>query len=432
MFKKLIGTFGTRFLNIICGFITLLVGTHQLGAEQWGIGATILLDVSLSLLLVELIAGPGLIYYASRIPFAKLFKISWLWTAAVCVLLFAVFYVIRCFFPIFYDTIVPEGYGLITLGLVFIYGIHNFNMKLLLGKERVGTQNVLLIIQFVVQFLSMLLFVFVFDIHTADAFVYSLLSGYTSGFVVGTIIVLPYMKNDGSEDVSIWSAVRNMMNFGIMIQLSSIVTMLNRRLSYYVIRRCTGMSDVGIYGSATQISEATKVVPLSIAMVQFSVIANMNDEKKAAELTIGFLKISVLVTFLAMIVICLLPVEFYEWLLTKDFSGVRDIIIALAPGMVLMSANMIFSHFFSGTNRPKYNFIGSLVGFAMTALSVYPLIYFYGYVGAGVSMSLTYLAATVYKWFVFKKLTNITLKSLIPTSSDFTMVKNEIRNSFMR
>ncbi len=432
MFKKLIGTFGTRFLNIICGFITLLVGTHQLGAEQWGIGVTVLIDINLCLLLVELIAGPGLIYYASRIPFSVLFKVSWLWTAVVCVLLFAVFYAVSWFFPVFYDTIVPEGYGLITLTIVFIFAIHNFNMKLLLGKERVGTQNILLIIQLVVQLILMMLLIFVFDIHTAGAFVFALLGGHFAGFLVGTIIVLPYLKKDVSKDISVWVAVRKMMSFGIMIQLSSIVTMLNRRLSYFVIRRCTGMSDVGIYGSATQISESPKVIPLSIAMVQFSVIANMNDEKKAAELTIGFLKISVLATLLAMTIICLLPVGFYEWFLTKDFSGVKDIIIALAPGIVLMAANMIFSHFFSGTNRPKYNLIGSLVGFAMTVLTVYPLIYFYGYVGAGVSMSLTYLAATTYKWFVFKKLTKMTLKKLIPTHADFLMVKNEIRKSFMR
>ena len=80
MIKKIFGTFGTRLLNALVGFVTLWFGTNFLGKEAWGIGATVLVDVSLLLIAVELLSGSGLIYYTPRTPFKVLFKISYIWS----------------------------------------------------------------------------------------------------------------------------------------------------------------------------------------------------------------------------------------------------------------------------------------------------------------------------------------------------------------
>lgn len=427
MLNKILGTFGTRLLNLICGFITLLIGTHQLGAEQWGIGATVLLDVSLCLLIIELLAGPGLIYYTSRVSFRTIFKISAMWTLGVCAIIGLIFYALYSFAPSVYHYVVPKGYGLLTLAIVVIYSFHNFNMKVMLGKERVQMQNVLALIQFLVQFVTMILFVFAFDIHTAHAFVWSLLCGHLSGCLVGFFVIIPYLKDNKPE--SLWSAIKKMMNFGLMLQLSSIVTMLNRRLSYFIINKCLGMSSVGVYGSATQISEATKIVPLSFAMVQFSAIANLKNEEKAVEITLNFLKTAVFLTFCVMLVACLLPVDFYIWVLTEDFAEVRNIVIALSPGMVFVAADMIFSHYFSGTNRPKYNLYGALIVFAFTIVTVYPFIHYYGCIGAGITISVTTFAAVVYKWAIFKKLTGVKNRDFLIKKGDFAKVIEFFRNN---
>ena len=41
MFKKILGTGVTRVLNLLIGFITMLMGTKVLGAAEWGIGFTV-------------------------------------------------------------------------------------------------------------------------------------------------------------------------------------------------------------------------------------------------------------------------------------------------------------------------------------------------------------------------------------------------------
>ncbi len=425
MIKKIFGTFGTRLLNALVGFVTLWFGTNFLGREAWGIGATVLVDVSLLLIAVELLSGSGLIYYTPRKSFVTLFKISYIWTFIMLAIFASVFFILHIISPNILDAFVPKGYAVHILLMVFLYSLHNFNMNVLLGKERVGVQNVLFIIQFMTQLLSMILFIFVLDIRNADAFVYSLITGYATVNICGFICILPYFKDNKHEDII--PSVKEMLSFGSMIQLSTLVSMINRRISYFVIRKFFGMSEVGVYTSGTQVSEATKLIGNSIALVQFSSISNMDDKKKAADLTVTFLKLAVILTALCMIVICLIPKSIYAWIFTPEFAETKDVLISLSPGMVFMAANMIFSHYFSGVNLPKHNLYGSLTGLTVTILSIFILIPKYGIIGAGISVSLTYLATIVYQWIIFKKDTNVKTIQLLPTLNDFRTLVRSLR-----
>ena len=125
MIKKIFGTFGTRLLNAIVGFITLWLGTNFLGKEAWGIGATVLVDVSLLLIAVELLSGSGLIYFTPRKPFATLLKISYTWTFIIMGFFTLMFYLLHTFLPNIYHTFVPEGYGFEILLMVLLYSLHN-------------------------------------------------------------------------------------------------------------------------------------------------------------------------------------------------------------------------------------------------------------------------------------------------------------------
>ena len=66
-----------------------------------------------------------------------------------------------------------------------------------------------------------------------SAFVYSLITGYATVNICGFICILPYF-NDNQHERLIPTA-KEMFNFGSMIQLSTLVTMINRRISYFVM-----------------------------------------------------------------------------------------------------------------------------------------------------------------------------------------------------
>ncbi|MBQ7532879.1 MAG: polysaccharide biosynthesis C-terminal domain-containing protein [Bacteroidales bacterium] len=436
MLKKIFGTFGTRVLNAICNFVTLWFGTHYLGAEAWGIGGIVLLDVSLLLIGVEFLAGSGLIYFTPRKSYRTLFKISYIWSALI-VAFYALLMYLFSFIPESFGhhfakffgesaEFVPEGYHGMVLLLVFVYSLHNFNLTTMLGKERVGTNNILFIIQFMTQMCSMLVYIFVFDIRDANAFVYSFLTGYIVSYICGLTQIWPYLK-DPVED-SLWDTIKEMFKFGTIIQLSTLVTMLNRRLSFLIIKVFWGDAKVGVYSAASQVSEAPKMIGQSIAMVQFSKISNLTDNDLAAKITVQLLKIATILTAICIFIVCVIPTSVYSWLFTSNFAEMRVVMIALGPGVVFMAANMVFSHYFSGMNMPKHNLYGALVGLAVTIPSLYLLIPPLGMVGAGISASLTNLAIIVYQWVIFKKINKISAKELLVTKEDVKLLVSEIKS----
>lgn len=435
MLKKIFGTFGTRVLNAICNFVTLWFGTHYLGAEAWGIGGIVLLDVSLLLIGVEFLAGSGLIYFTPRKSYRTLFKISYIWSALI-VAFYALLMYLFSFIPESFGhhfakffgesaEFVPEGYHGMVLLLVFVYSLHNFNLTTMLGKERVGTNNILFIIQFMTQMCSMLVYIFVFDIRDANAFVYSFLTGYIVSYICGLTQIWPYLK-DPVED-SLWDTIKEMFKFGTIIQLSTLVTMLNRRLSFLIIKGFWGDAKVGVYSAASQVSEAPKMIGQSIAMVQFSKISNLTDNDLAAKITVQLLKIATILTAICIFIVCVIPTSVYSWLFTSNFAEMRVVMIALGPGVVFMAANMVFSHYFSGMNMPKHNLYGALVGLAVTIPSLYLLIPPLGMVGAGISASLTNLAIIVYQWVIFKKINKTSAKELLVTKEDVKLLVSEIK-----
>ena len=97
MIKKIFGTFGTRLLNALVGFVTLWFGTNFLGKEAWGIGATVLVDVSLLLIAVELLSGSGLIYFTPRKSFSTIYRLSHAWIFIVTSFFSLVFYLLYSF-----------------------------------------------------------------------------------------------------------------------------------------------------------------------------------------------------------------------------------------------------------------------------------------------------------------------------------------------
>jgi len=435
MIKKIFGTFGTRVLNAICNFITLWFGTHYLGAEAWGIGGIVILDVSILLIGVEFLAGSGLIYFTPRKSYRTLFKISYIWSALI-VAVYALLFYLCSFIPsgfahhftkFFGESaeFIPQGYQGLVLLLVFVYSLHNFNLTTLLGKERVGTNNILFIIQFMTQMCSMLFYIFVLDIRNANAFVYSFLTGYTVAYLCGLTQTLPYLKEKGAD--SMRETIKEMFKFGSIIQLSTLVSMLNRRLSFLIIKGFWGDAKVGVYNAATQVSEAPKMIGQSIAMVQFSKISNLTDNELAAKITVQLLKTAMVLTAICMFVICVIPTSVYSWLFTADFAEMRIVMIALAPGVVFMAAHTVFCHYFSGVNMPKHNLYAALVGLAVTIPSLYLLIPPFGMLGAGISASLTNLALIIYQWIVFKRINKISAKELLVTKEDVKMLLGEIK-----
>ena len=341
MFKKILGTGATRVVNVLTQLATLIMGTKFLGAAEWGKAFVALTDITFLLIGIELIAGSGLVYFTPRKKVSTLMTISFGWIAfmmLVYLLLFSVLYL----FPNFYHTIVPEGYGWLVLLMTFVYSLHGFNLNHFLGKEKVSTYNWLFLIQILVQVTMMAVLIFALNIRTAKAMLYSQLSGYTMATLIGLAILFPTLRHDGREP---WrDSLKEMLHYGTFMQLSTLVSTLNKRLSLYLLNTHCDEKSIGVYASGTQVTEGVNIVGQSIGLVAFASLSNTEKEQRAAQLTLRFMKVSITLTFTALLVLCLLPTSFFEWIFSGEFADIRPVILLIAPGIVFYSAHTILAN----------------------------------------------------------------------------------------
>ena len=427
MFKKILGTGATRILNLLIGFANMMLGAKILGAAEWGIGYMVVVDVSFLLIGVELLAGSGLVYFTPRKKLSTLMLVSYSWII-IAITMYALVFWLLSYFPDTFDNIVPQGYAKITLLMVLVYSFHNFNLNIFLGKEKVHLYNWVFSIQILTQITVMCVLLFVFHITDAHAFIYSLMSGYSVAAIVGFCFLLPMVKKEGFDSIKV--TAKEMFSYGAIIQLSTLVSTLNKRLSMFLLKQHWGDERVGVFSSGTQITEGVKIIGNSLALVQFSALSNMTDRKEAVKLTLRFIKIAVVFTILALAIIVLMPTSFYEWVLSKEFSEIKHVMLYMSPGIIFLAAHTILAHYFSGTGQPKYNLYASLTGLCFTIPSTLLLVKPFGIDGAAISSSITFAASFTYHWIIFRKQSSLRLADLIPNKNDWEWAKNELKNVF--
>ncbi len=427
MFKRILGTGAARAVNVLTQLATLIMGTRCLGAAEWGKAFIAQTDITFLLIGIELIAGSGLVYFTPRKKLVTLMKISYGWIAFVMLIYLLLFNVLH-FFPNFYHTIVPEGYAWLVLLMTFVYSLHEFNLNHFLGKEKVATYNWLFLIQILTQVSMMAVLIFALNLRTAKALLYSQLCGYSLATLIGWMLLFPNLKHEEREPLK--DSLKEMLHYGAFLQLSALVSTLNKRLSLYLLKTHCDERSIGVYASGTQVTEGINIVGQSIGLVEFSALSNTENKHRASQLTLRFMKLSVLLTFTALSVICLLPTTFFEWLFSGEFSDIRTVILLMAPGIVFFSAHTILANYFSGTGKPKYNLYASLIGLSVTLVSAFVLIPLLGIRGAAITTSLTYMALFVYHWIVFHKHTGSRLGQLIPNREDWEWVKTTVKSLF--
>ncbi len=427
MLKNILGTSGARILNALASLLILWIATNQLGREAWGTAGLILLDISLILLIVELFAGSALVYFTPRKSARNLLLIAYIWTAIVLVF-FSLAFGLLSLFPQVYELVVPKGYGIHILLLVALNSLHGVNLNLLLGKKRISAYNKLFVTQFCVLLVTFSIMVWALEIKDERAFVYALYVSYGLPVLFGWLLVLPYITSVHNSKGQI--SLRELFTYGLIGQLASITHLINKRLSYYFIRIYAGLSPLGVYAAGIQLTEGLRLIGQSISLVQFSSISNSNDPGYARLISLQLLKFSVVLTSMALVVLISIPRHVFELVFSNAFGDIKLVIISLAPGVIALSANTIFSHYFSGTGRPKYNLYAALIGLIVTIPALFILIPAYGFIGAGISASLAYAAAVVYQWFVFRHLTGSRATELLPSISDFKLMANAFKALF--
>jgi len=416
MVNKILGTTGTRILNAVFNLVILVLIGRLIGSEGLGIIGLVLVAITIIQIFIDLLGGGGLIYFASRLNQTALLLISYSWIIIVLLLFSLVFLLLANLFLDFYLTVIPNNLETTILLLAFLNALMQTHYNLLIGKGKIKQYNIVFTIQISVLLFAFLYFLYGEGKHEFSSYLNSLMLSYGMGALLSFAVLIRYLRATRIENVK--GIIRQILEFGFISQLANGFHILNKRLSFYFVSSFSGLSSLGVYNAGIQLTEGLRLIGQSISLVQFSEIANSNDKDLAVSITIKLMKLSVLLTILGLAVLLLIPQSIYEMLFTIEFSQLKLIIFALSPGVIALSANTIFSHYFSGLGNPKVSLWANIVGFVATVVLAIILIPLIGIVGAALTTSISYTITVVYQYFIFKKQTATKFNQWMLTAKD--------------
>lgn len=417
MVKSIVNTVGTKFISALFSFLVILITSNFLGTEGRGEISLLIASITIILLFSNFVGGNTLVYLSPRKPFGELLLVSYLWSLFSSGLSFLVLYLLHTFST-------ETSIHIAILSLLFsICAIH---ISLLFGKEKIEIANKISLFQVILHFF-ILSFVFILtDVKSVHTFIYSLYITYSLAVIGSAYYLRAYFKNTFS--LHVFATLKAAFAVGAVAQMANIFQFLNYRLDLYLLNRFDSISNIGIYGTSVSIAEAVLLFGGSFALVQFSKISNTESEQESQLLTIKLTRFSTLLTLLAYLPLLIFPDEFYSFLLGKDFVHVRKVLIALAPGILLLGSSITLSHYFAGIGKYRINALASFVGLLITFILGLLFIPSYGFMAAAWISSISYAASTVVLILAFKHNSNVKIIALIPSLADIKFLQKSISN----
>jgi len=359
-FRKIGFTLFTKLIIALLNLYVLIITSKILGAEVRGQIGFLLLVLAAGVIIAELIAGPVLVYWTSRVRNSLLLRYSYLWSFFVALAILV---------PVHFFSLLHGVNSFSIFPLIFFLSIHGCNMQFLLGRERVDYYNLSSLVGPTYMFFVCLLMINQDEFGIHD-FVLHLNISYFLSWMFSSIFSFAtsgYIPNLQSEKVTFSTILKS----GFFNQTSSLFTLGGSRVNFYFLESRSGLAPVGIFSSALTFAEAVLILPSSIALVLVSSLVNKTIEEQDSKMVFIQALVSGLITLFAMIVLMLVPEFIFSEILGKDFTGMNQLFIYLLPGIVCVGIGTVITHYFSANGRYRLNSIISSLGFLVWLLSSY-------------------------------------------------------------
>lgn len=398
MFKKIINTLFTKGFSAIAGFLILLLVSHLLGSYGKGQQAVIVLNINIFLYVLTLVGNSTLIYLSARKSFSEVFIPSIIWSVTLLVVALPIIKLI----PLFNNSFAYQ-----TIIISFLASITEINYYILMGKEKVIQANNLKLIYPIVNLLVIGLFWLVIGFDSIEKYIISLYAAYTISAFYGIYLLKDEYKTLKWLDFTVFKQnFKTMFILGGMRQLGSIAQMMTYRLSLWFLPLFfgkQGVSMAGIYSNATSMCDSVLLFGTSLALVQYSTLSNTESNEQKKLLTIKLTTINGLVTFVCLIILCLLPQEFWVFLLGKGFEEVGYCIRLLAFGELILSLSSNVTQYFASRGNFSITCTASIVGMLITIILGYILIPKYNITGAAITAVVAYSTSSLIELIYFLK-----------------------------
>ena len=414
---KIFNTFFSKFFSGLFNFLAVVAISRALGATGKGEATLLITNITLILIACNFVGGATLVYLTPRYSSDSILKVSYLWSVLVCLAAFLFMYTQNGDVTI----------AIHTASLTLIHSLLSINLSILIGRQLIGYNNLLLLLRTGINLLVLLSLFFVLSWKVNLVFVLALYISFGISFLVSLILVLkPYRQEQLEASLKQFFQI-SIVN-GFWNQWAHITQFLSFRLSYYLIEKYWGTATLGIYSNGTSLVESIWLISQSIALVQYASIANTVEKEFAVQTTVSSLKLCLMASVLCLIPLLLVPPSVYAFIFGEEFGLVKEVMIYMAPGVIFFTVANITGHYFSGTGRLRYNAIASSIGLMVTLSLAFILVPLFPLMGAALTSSFSYLVTAIFLMAVFKKESGLKLSNLLFDIADIKMYINSVKN----
>jgi O-antigen/teichoic acid export membrane protein len=157
------------------------------------------------------------------------------------------------------------------------------------------------------------------------------------------------------------------------------------------------------------IAESVWVISKSFSSVSFAKQLQDEDLSRSIERTNYYTKLSFLLSSIVLFVLIIIPENWYVLIFSKEFRGLKEILLIVSPGILAMSGSTVIGHFFAAQNRQWVLILKSLAGVLITIILTPYMLDFYGIWGAALAMSIAHIVSSS---VLFLKYSNVIKQKL--------------------
>lgn len=199
--------------------------------------------------------------------------------------------------------------------------------------------------------------------------------------------------HDAGRAAPAWELLRRDARFVVVVGLTNVVSLLNYRITLFVIEHYGGLAQAGIYSVAVQVGELLWLLSSAVTVSVYHRIGDP-DRTVAAAMTVRAVRINVLATLAAAPLLWLLAWVVLPRLLGPAYQDARWPLACLLPGLAAYAAASSLSAFYTNhMGRPQTSAMVAGLSLLLNLAGSLWAVPRYGAVGAALSTSLSYVLA---------------------------------------
>ncbi|MDX9751927.1 MAG: lipopolysaccharide biosynthesis protein [Flavobacteriales bacterium] len=407
MLRRIAATFGFRVVIALLNLLVVVLLSQWIGAEGRGQASLVLATVTIVCMVCAVVGGATLVYLVPRSNVGQLLLLSHLWSAVVCGGAYGVLRAV----PLIDAWMVPH-----VAAIAFLSAVFSTHLTMLLGRDRVMANNLMGLVQVVVLLIGFVLMFLVAGRRDVMAYVAALYAAYGTGAVASLLLLRPGLRTGGLHGIG--RLAGDAFRLGAVNMAGTVLQLVSLRVGYYLLSHRVDDAAVGVYANGVSLVESVWLISNSMAMVQYAAIANSGDDARNRRLTLSLVKLSLVMTLVALAVLAMVPSAFFTRLFGRDFSAVGDAIVVLAPGALMYTLLLVVGHYFSGTGRYHVNTLANLAGLLVTAALTWAFLPQYDMRTAGAILSASLSTTGLFVLWWFLRAPGMHLRDLLPTAAD--------------